>query len=288
MNLAFHWLSLIFNDVLIQVIAPSEVWNYLLTRISTNQNFIGSTRLFAGIPVTQTNLESATETICQSASNQVNSTHIHLACASSIYAIEDDAKLWEIFAENSVVLPDGRPFQLLTAFSKKPLSQVRGPSLFPSVIDYGRNFGLKHYFVGTTEQTLAKLVAIFEQKYPGVEIVGSYSPPFRESEQKELDLLDASIRQSGANIVWLGMSTPKQDFEARRINLSTGVMTIAVGAAFDFSAGNQKEAPDWLRVLNLEWLFRFLSEPKRLWRRYLIGNLIFLKAVLRRLPKRYL
>lgn len=259
-----------------------------LSRKFTNQNFIGPTRLFAGIPVTQTNLKSATKTICENASNQQNSTHIHLACASSIYAIEQDAKLWEIFSESSVVLPDGRPFQLFTSLSKVPLTQVRGPSLFPSVIDFGRKYGLKHYFVGTTDETLAKLVETFEQKYPGVEIVGTYSPPFRESEQKELDDLDASIRRSGANIVWLGMSTPKQDFEARRITQKSGVMTIAVGAAFDFSAGNQNEAPDWLRALNLEWLFRFLSEPKRLWRRYLIGNLIFLKAVMRRRPKRYL
>jgi N-acetylglucosaminyldiphosphoundecaprenol N-acetyl-beta-D-mannosaminyltransferase len=92
-------------------------------------------------------------------------------------------------------------------------------------------------------------------------------------------LQDAVVRASGANVVWLGMSSPKQDFEAQRLAQALPGLVLAVGAAFDFVAGTQKEAPRWIQKSGFEWLFRLLSNPRRLWRRYLIGNVVFLRAV---------
>ena len=97
-------------------------------------------------------------------------------------------------------------------------------------------------------------------------------------EQQQQDEL---IRKSGANIVWLGISSPKQDFEAKRLSVTLPAVVLAVGAAFDFAAGTQKEAPIWIQRLSLEWLFRLISNPKRLWKRYLVGNLVFIKAVIK-------
>jgi N-acetylglucosaminyldiphosphoundecaprenol N-acetyl-beta-D-mannosaminyltransferase len=92
---------------------------------------------------------------------------------------------------------------------------------------------------------------------------------------------DNDIRSASPDIVWVGLGTPKQDFEVSRL-ASEGFMAIAVGAAFDFSAGTKKTAPSWMTTAGLEWLYRFGSEPRRLWRRYLVGNVIFLKSAMRR------
>jgi N-acetylglucosaminyldiphosphoundecaprenol N-acetyl-beta-D-mannosaminyltransferase len=99
---------------------------------------------------------------------------------------------------------------------------------------------------------------------------------------RERNEQDDAIRASGADIVWVGLGTPKQDIEAERIATATNTTTVAIGAAFDFAAGTLREAPSWLSRAGLEWLFRLAMEPRRLWRRYLIGNLVFIYAVFRK------
>jgi N-acetylglucosaminyldiphosphoundecaprenol N-acetyl-beta-D-mannosaminyltransferase len=112
-------------------------------------------------------------------------------------------------------------------------------------------------------------------------VAGAYAPPFGERSVAEVTLQDAAIKESGADIVWVALGTPKQDTEALRVLESTGITTVAVGAAFDFTAGTARVAPDWMRRANLEWLYRLGSEPRRLWRRYLFGNLKFLWLAVR-------
>jgi N-acetylglucosaminyldiphosphoundecaprenol N-acetyl-beta-D-mannosaminyltransferase len=97
---------------------------------------------------------------------------------------------------------------------------------------------------------------------------------------EEVSAQDSLILESKADIVWVGLGTPRQDFECARITKELGLTTVAVGAAFDFFSGLKKESPKWMTKLGLEWIFRFASEPKRLWRRYLVGNFVFLWAVL--------
>lgn len=128
---------------------------------------------------------------------------------------------------------------------------------------------------------LVKLQQNLEARFPGVEIVGTYSPPFRSLSEAELDAQDELILRSGADIVWVGLGTPKQDHEVRRLADSLHVTACAVGAAFDFTAGTKREAPKWMTRVGLEWTFRLISEPRRLWKRYLIGNFVFLAAIIR-------
>ena len=147
-------------------------------------------------------------------------------------------------------------------------------------MDRGREVSLRHYLLGSTPETLQKLQHSLESRYPGVRIVGSYSPPFRTMTPEELQKQDDEIRASGAEIVWVGLGTPKQDYEAARL-ASVGIMCAAVGAAFDFSAGTKAVSPQWVTALGLEWLHRLLSEPRRLWKRYAWGNVVFLYAATR-------
>jgi N-acetylglucosaminyldiphosphoundecaprenol N-acetyl-beta-D-mannosaminyltransferase len=123
---------------------------------------------------------------------------------------------------------------------------------------------------------LGKLLAKISFDYPQAVIAGSLSPKFGDFDAKEIRRIDSAIRESHANIVWVGLGTPKQDYEATRISQTCNVPAVAVGAAFDFLAGTKNEAPQFLQGIGLEWLYRLLSEPRRLWRRYLIGNLQFL------------
>ncbi|MDP9889822.1 exopolysaccharide biosynthesis WecB/TagA/CpsF family protein [Pseudarthrobacter enclensis] len=108
------------------------------------------------------------------------------------------------------------------------------------------------------------------------------SPPFSAMSPREYESQDRRIEDTNPDIVWVGLGTPKQDFEAQRLATAGNFFAVAVGAAFDFSAGTKKEAPRWITALGFEWLFRLAAEPKRLWRRYLIGNFVFLYSVIRR------
>ena len=175
-------------------------------------------------------------------------------------------------------LPDGRPLQWLSnARGDQPaLSQVRGRDLVDGVIEAGLESGAQHFLLGSTLEVVELMKSRLEAVHPGVLIVGAESPPFRELTDAEREAYAGRIRDSGANIVWLGLGTPKQDFEAELLASQTRTAVIAVGAAFEFIAGTTREAPVWMTRYGFEWLFRLGTEPRRLWRRYLVGNSRFL------------
>ena len=138
---------------------------------------------------------------------------------------------------------------------------------------------------GGSPETLTALVEAIERRWPGARVVGAESPPFRDLTEEEQEAQDQRIRASGADLVWVGLGTPRQDGEVARLARSVKRPAIGIGAAFDFVAGTRAEAPVWVQRLALEWLFRFASEPRRLWRRYTIGIAGFLLAVLAGEPK---
>lgn len=207
-----------------------------------------------------------------------SAAHVHLVNAYTISLAARDKAYAEALSGSAVNLPDGKPLAVLSRWRRhtRPLHQVRGPQLFLDVFDVGREYDIRHFLLGSTPETLRQLETTLSMRYPGCRIVGSESPPFRSLTDVELESQDRRIKQAKPDIVWVGLGTPKQDWEARRVALSTGAVTIAVGAAFDFAAGTVKEAPIWIRSIGFEWFFRLCSEPKRLWRRYLFGNFQFL------------
>ena len=235
----------------------------------------------ANVPFLPLNLSEATKYVVSLALYPRSAADLHFVCASSVYFAEQNQSLSTLFKVSSGNFADGKSVVGASKFLGSSISQVRGPSLFLEVLDKGRSNNLKHFFIGSTSETLQKLQQNIQTKFPGVIISGVYSPPFREMTAEEQLEQDELIRKSGANIVWLGISSPKQDFEAKRLSISLPAVVLAVGAAFDFAAGTQKEAPIWIRRLSLEWLFRLISNPRRLWKRYLVGNWVFIKAVIK-------
>lgn len=205
--------------------------------------------------------------------------HVHLANAYTV-ALADRDDAYRQLINQGMAFADGKPVTWFSNLLRQTpkIQQVRGPQLFLDVLDVGRSAGVRHFFLGSTEDVLQRMCERLIERFAGLEIVGSYSPPFRQLTAEEIDYQDAVIRKSAADIVWVGLGTPKQDIEAARLAQSTARPAVAVGAAFEFAAGTLRVAPTWIQRAGLEWLFRLASEPRRLWRRYIFGNARFVWA----------
>ncbi|MDJ0362571.1 WecB/TagA/CpsF family glycosyltransferase [Rhodococcus sp. H29-C3] len=178
--------------------------------------------------------------------------------------------------------PDGAPivwFMKVRSGHGKA-SRVRGPSLFKETLKASQSTEIQHFLLGTTTETLDKLTDSINMNYPGVKIAGTFSPPFAPVNNAMIKECLVAIEATRANIIWVALGTPKQDFLANELSMKSGRPCIAVGAAFDFVAGTVKEAPPLIQNSGFEWAYRFAMEPRRLWRRYLIGNMHFLYSAL--------
>jgi N-acetylglucosaminyldiphosphoundecaprenol N-acetyl-beta-D-mannosaminyltransferase len=185
----------------------------------------------------------------------------------------------------SINLPDGKSVvwanRLLHRGRGIPSDRVYGPDLFLEVLERGQTHGLRHYLLGSTPNVLASLESELRRRFPRVEIVGVESPPFRPLSETERSDQVRRIADSSADVVWVGLGTPKQDWESAHLAKEVPAVFGAVGAAFDFVAGEKRQAPRWIQRRGFEWLFRLVAEPRRLWRRYLFGNVRFIAACMR-------
>lgn len=239
-------------------------------------------RLVGGVPFVVSTPRGAARDLVEAARAGSRGEHVHLLNAYSIALADRSPELAAAYLGNGWNLPDGHPVSWVSRLrgDRPPLRQIRGPRLMLDVCDEGLAVGTRHYLLGGTPEVLDALRLSLRHRFPGIAIVGTDSPPFRPPTQADLQERDARIRASGADIVWVGLGTPKQDFEVARLAASLPVTAVAVGAAFDFAAGTLREAPSWMSAMGLEWAFRFAMEPRRLWRRYVFGNARFLRAVI--------
>lgn len=166
--------------------------------------------------------------------------------------------------------PDGTPAVWVGRLKgAKKMAQCSGPDFFQGVMLSTVDFSIKHYICGGNKGVADALKMACEQKFHNNNIVGTYCPPFRVITEIELEQIAQDINNRKTDILWIGLSTPKQEFFANRISKITNVhFIVTVGAAFDFHIGRVKKAPKWISKCGLEWLFRLCNEPKRLWKRY--------------------
>jgi N-acetylglucosaminyldiphosphoundecaprenol N-acetyl-beta-D-mannosaminyltransferase len=175
--------------------------------------------------------------------------------------------------ESDLVTPDGMPLVWgLMLLGRKNATRVYGPDLTPQILSHAERLRIPVGFYGGSPSTLARLGEVVRDRFPALTIAYSYSPPFRSLSPEEDEAVVKAINSSGARILFIGLNTPKQDFwMAGHRNRVASVM-IGVGAAFDFLAGSKPQAPRWMMRIGFEWLFRLVTEPKRLWKRYLKHN----------------
>jgi N-acetylglucosaminyldiphosphoundecaprenol N-acetyl-beta-D-mannosaminyltransferase len=194
-------------------------------------------------------------------------------CVTGVHGIMEsrtDRSLRNILNSAFLCTPDGMPTVWMGKLSGHPeMSRVYGPDLMLAVMEATRDKPIRHFFYGGQEGVADDLKTKLEQRFPGVSIGGTFCPPFRPLNEEEVCELQSNISASQADIVWVGLSTPKQErFMAEYLpKLDTSIM-VGVGAAFDFHSGRLKQAPVWVQRNGLEWLYRVMQEPKRLWRRY--------------------
>jgi N-acetylglucosaminyldiphosphoundecaprenol N-acetyl-beta-D-mannosaminyltransferase len=205
-------------------------------------------------------------------------TYVCVAPVSTLVDCQKNADYKSVVNQAGMVTPDGMPVVWLgKASGSRVIDRTYGPDLMQAVTDAGQGKGRRHFWFGGSPKTLELLEKKFRERYPAMTLAGKYSPPMKPYAEKESDDIVRMINEARPDILWVGLGSPKQDFwmSLNRPLLDVPVI-IGVGAAFDFLSGQKPQAPRWMQRSGLEWLFRLASEPRRLWRRYLIGNAEFL------------
>ena len=207
----------------------------------------------------------------------------HYVCVTGVHGLiesQHDEALRQIHNRAGMVTPDGMPLVWLgKARGHKGIARVYGPDLMLALCNSDKPY--RHFLFGSTPEVLDNLSANLCRHNPNLQIVGQHSPPFRALTQEEDLSLIQAINQCTPDIVWVGLSTPKQEhWMAEHVGKLNAAVLIGVGAAFDFHAGMKTQAPRWMQRNGFEWLFRLITEPKRLWRRYLINNPQFIALIL--------
>lgn len=206
-------------------------------------------------------------------------------CVTSVHGIIDshsDPVLRTIHNSAGMVTPDGMPLVWLSRLSGKiGVSRVYGPDLMLELCSRGETLKWRHFFYGATQDTLDCLTGRLQAKYPAIQVVGTIAPPFRPLNEQEAANVASEINAARPDIVWVGLSTPKQErwMDAFRDRLNAPVL-IGVGAAFDMHAGKLKQAPRWIQRSGFEWIYRLCMEPRRLWKRYLKNNPLFVALLI--------
>lgn len=230
-----------------------------------------------GIYYTAIDYEQATRVITENASKNKSYGVSALAVHGLITAYQQES-LKKLVNTIDLVVPDGQPVRwALNSFYRAGLKdRVYGPLLTLKVLEAANNKHLKVYLYGSTKQTCERFSRFINQKYPNIEIAGVHVDRFRDAtEAEDLDDIE-KINSSGAHIVLVGRGCPRQEIWVANHLGKINAAMMAVGAAFDFHAGTVRQAPAWMQNAGLEWLFRLIQEPKRLWKRYLLTNSMFI------------
>lgn len=194
-------------------------------------------------------------------------------CVADVHCImscQHDPHLKRIYDQAAMVTPDGMPLVWLGQLNHQPhVTRVYGPDLLLAVCEHA---GYKHFFYGGAVGVPELLAKKLLQRFPHLEIVGTYTPPFSPLTVEEDEKVIALINESQADFVWVGLGATKQEYwMADHVGKLTAPILIGVGAAFDFISGTKPQAPRWMQNNGLEWLFRLATEPKRLWKRYVFS-----------------
>lgn len=201
----------------------------------------------------------------------VNNVHTVVESVKNVY-------YKNVLKNSTLPFTDSQPLNIiLKKKGAKNAIRIFGPSLMEKILEIGQNDGLNHFFFGSSESTLDKLKEVVLDKYPKVKISNMISPPYRVFTEEENKSYIDEINHNAPDIIWVSLGAPKQEIWMHEnfMKLNSGIM-IGVGAAFDYLAGNTKHAPEWMKNMALEWFYRLTQEPKRLWKRYLLTNTLFM------------
>ena len=248
-----------------------------------------ASRYVLGMRVDATSYEDASRRVARWARDG-RSAYVCVANVHMIMETFDSSAFQRVVNGADLVTPDGRPLVwALRSLGVRDANQVRGADLTARVVELAAREGIPIGLYGGTPDLLETFARILERRYPGVRVVCRIAPPFRPLTPEEDEAVTGEILSSGARILFVGIGCPKQErwMEAHKERIPA--VMLGVGAAFDFHTGRVRQAPGWMQVAGLEWLFRLLMDPRRLWKRYarhnprfvLLFSLEFLRGLLR-------
>lgn len=234
-----------------------------------------------GIGLSTINLDLALKAIAKALAEKTRG-YICVTGVHGVMEAQSDPKLRDILNHAFLNTPDGIPMVWVGKLRGfKAMNRVYGPDLILLVAEFTQAKGYTHFLYGGADGVADKLKAELEKRFPGIRIVGTYTPPFRPLNASEEMELIQRVNGLKPDIIWVGLSTPKQEkFMAQFSSKLDATLMFGVGAAFDFHTGRVRQAPRWMQRSGLEWFFRLCTEPRRLWKRYLSNNPRFLWRIL--------
>ncbi len=235
-----------------------------------------------GVGLSAINLDLAMEQVADALERKTKG----YVCVTGVHGVieaQQDEAFRGILNRSFLNTPDGMPMVWMGKLNGfRQMDRVYGPDLMLLICEFARSKGYSHFFYGGGDGVAELLRQRMEAKFPGIKIAGTYTPPFRPLTPAEEDGMIRLLNDKKPDIIWVGLSTPKQEkFMARYRDRLDATLMFGVGAAFDFHAGKVRQAPRWVQRSGLEWLFRLCCEPRRLWRRYLRNNPLFIWGVFR-------
>jgi N-acetylglucosaminyldiphosphoundecaprenol N-acetyl-beta-D-mannosaminyltransferase len=233
-----------------------------------------------GVAVSPLNMGLALELISKALVNKQKG----YVCVTGVHGISEaqsDPEFRQILNRAFLCTPDGMPLVWLGRWQgQRQMGRVYGPDLMLAVMELSEKNGWRHYFYGGANGTARMLQGKLLERFPGLQIAGVCEPPFRPLNAEEQRNLQEEIRLARPDMMWVGLSTPKQErFMAQNLDQLDVTLMLGVGAAFDFHAGKVRQAPKWMQRSGLEWFFRLCCEPRRLWKRYFKNNPLFMARV---------
>jgi len=200
-------------------------------------------------------------------------------CVSNVHTTvmsQKDVHYKKIQNSSYFTLTDGKPLQILAKKKVRMCERITGPDLMNEVFKATQYTNHSHFFYGSTEETLDKLIQNIRKNFPGIKILGSISPPYRDLTENETNDYIEKINHLNPTYLWVGLGAPKQEKWMYSNRKKINSLMIGVGAGFDYHAKNIKRAPKWMQKISCEWLYRLLQDPKRLTKRYIVYNSLFI------------
>lgn len=236
-----------------------------------------------GVPIDALDWSDALARIADWAARR-DSRYVCICNAHSVVTASHDATFHSVVAGSDLATPDGAPVAwVLRRLGRRAQRRIDGPDLMWRYLEQAAQREEPIFLYGSTEATLGRLQERLRRRWPALPIAGAHSPPFRTPTDDEDMAVVARINASGARTVWVSLGCPKQEVWMAAHRGRINAVMIGVGAAFDFHSGMTARAPHWMRRAGLEWLHRLWSEPRRLWRRYLVTNTAFMLGAARQL-----
>lgn len=237
-----------------------------------------------GVKISSINLSSACRSIEEFITQQ-KKAYVCVAPVATIMECQNNEYYRQIINQADLTTPDGMPVVWLGKLKgQRTIDRTYGPDLTLAMCAIAEQKNYRLYFYGGTREALDGLISRLQKEFPGLNIVGAFSPPFRNLSEVENEEIIRAMNQARPDIIWVGLGAPKQDIwmYENRAALNAPVL-IGVGAAFDFLSGTKKQAPRWMQRSGLEWVFRLACEPRRLAKRYLVGNTRFVGLLAKQL-----